>query len=329
MDKPIVSIIIPCYNHGKYIDEAVDSVLKQTFQTFEIIIINDGSNDEFTNKKLENYSRPNTQVITTANQGLSLARNTGIKMAQGKYILPLDADDKIHPEYLSKAINIIDSSENIGIVYAKTEFIDALTGVWDLPLFSFPEILLKNSIVCTSFFRKSDWTKVGGYNKNMIYGYEDLDFWLSIIELGRETVFIPEVMFYYRKKFNELKQKYSILDANSSLEKISYTFSTLVRNHPKLYSDNAEFLVNKFYDMEFQKEDMRRIVVERDMLIIDLQKEILEKENKIKNNMVKLKDAEQQLKSKDDLIKYLDKRTLKKLPSSILTKIKKSISSSN
>ena len=113
MDKPIVSIIIPCYNHGKYIDEAVDSVLKQTFQTFEIIIINDGSNDEFTNKKLENYSRPNTQVITTANQGLSLARNTGIKMAQGKYILPLDADDKIHPEYLSKAINIIDSSENI------------------------------------------------------------------------------------------------------------------------------------------------------------------------------------------------------------------------
>jgi glycosyltransferase involved in cell wall biosynthesis len=97
-----VSVIMPCYNQGQYIDEAVDSVLTQTYQNYEIIIVNDGSTDEFTNEKLKNYNKPKTQVIHTANQGLSAARNNGIHASNGEFILPLDADDKIANTYLER-----------------------------------------------------------------------------------------------------------------------------------------------------------------------------------------------------------------------------------
>ena len=81
---PKVSVIIPCYNHGVYIDETVDSVLDQTFQDFEIIIINDGSTDEFTVEKLKTYNKPKTKVIHTSNQGLSSARNNGIRASTNR-----------------------------------------------------------------------------------------------------------------------------------------------------------------------------------------------------------------------------------------------------
>src|SRR5437879_507126 len=97
--QPVVSVIIPCFNQGATLDEAVASVLNQTFTDFEIVIVNDGSTDPFTSELLANYHRPRTRVITTANGGLAAARNTAIRNSRGKYILPLDADDRIAPEY--------------------------------------------------------------------------------------------------------------------------------------------------------------------------------------------------------------------------------------
>ncbi|HXM47111.1 MAG TPA: glycosyltransferase family A protein [Pyrinomonadaceae bacterium] len=80
---PKVSVIIPCYNHGSYIDEAVDSVLAQTFPDFEIIIVNDGSTDQETVQKLADFNQPQTTVLHTANQGLAAARNSGIQNSTG------------------------------------------------------------------------------------------------------------------------------------------------------------------------------------------------------------------------------------------------------
>ena len=87
-EKPKVSVIMPCFNQGKFVDGAVNSVLNQTYQNFEIIIINDGSTDKKTNEILKNYKKPKTRVIHTKNQGPCIARNIGINAAQGEYILP-------------------------------------------------------------------------------------------------------------------------------------------------------------------------------------------------------------------------------------------------
>jgi len=230
MASPYVSVIIPCYNQGKYIDDAVNSVLNQTYQDFEIIIVNDGSQDQETINILNDYNKSKTRVIHVVNQGVALARNFGIKESKGKYILPLDADDKINCTYLEKAVNILEQNTSIGIVYCEAEYFGTKTGKWDLPEYNFPGILSSNCIFCSAFYRKSDWEKTTGYNSNMIHGWEDYDFWLSLIELGVEVYRIPEILFLYR-------QKTSSRDTDMTYVQKIYSFIKLFENHPGLYAD--------------------------------------------------------------------------------------------
>jgi glycosyltransferase involved in cell wall biosynthesis len=229
---PKVSVIIPCYNQGEYVDEAVDSVLAQTFQDLEIIIINDGSTDEFTNKKLKNYNKPKTRVIHTENQGLAAARNNGIRASGGEYIFPLDADDKIANTYIDKAVKILDENKKIGILYCEAEFFGEQSGKWDLPCYNIFEFLKRNLIFCSAFYKRTDYNKTNGYDSNMIYGWEDWDFWLSLIEKGIEVFRIPETLFYYRIHSNSMVRKMDI-------DKQNYLQSIVVRNHPILYAYNA------------------------------------------------------------------------------------------
>jgi len=195
---PKVSVIIPCYNQGTYLVEAVDSVLAQTFQDFEILVVDDGSTDRETVAILKGSAWPKARVIRTENQGLSAARNTGVREAQGAYILPLDADDKIGKGYLEDAVRILDRHPEIGIVYCEASYFGVKGGRWDLPEYSLDKILNHNVIFCTALFRKADWEAVGGYNVNMVYGWEDWDFWLSLIHRGLKVYRIPKVHFYYR-----------------------------------------------------------------------------------------------------------------------------------
>jgi glycosyltransferase involved in cell wall biosynthesis len=195
---PKVSVIIPCYNQGVYLDESVDSVLAQTFQDFEILVVDDGSTDAETINMLKDAAWPNTRVIRTENQGLSAARNNGIREAQGAYILPLDADDKIGKGYLEDAVRILDRHPEIGIVYSEAAYFGVKEGRWDLPEYSLDKILNHNVIFCTALFRKADWEAIGGYNVNMVYGWEDWDFWLSLIHRGLKVYRIPKIYFYYR-----------------------------------------------------------------------------------------------------------------------------------
>ncbi len=194
-----VSVIIPCYNMGGYIDEAVDSALAQTFTDIEIIIIDDGSDDTMTKSKLQNYLRPKTRVIHMQNSGVAAARNRGISEATGCYILPLDADDRIAPTFVEKACYVLDGCPSAGIVTSRVELFGEAHGEWRMsPDISLPHILLDNQIVCASLFRKSDWQKTGGYDIVMHHGWEDWDLWLRVLQLGRDVVRLPEILFFYR-----------------------------------------------------------------------------------------------------------------------------------
>ena len=246
--EPNISVVIPCHNHGQYLGEAVGSVLEQTCQNFEIIIVDDGSSDESTRRRLKEFEHPQIRLFQTTHQGLANARNTAIAAAKGKYILPLDADDKIGNKYLEKAITILEGNDHVGIVYSKAEFFGEASGEWELQPYRFPEILFGNVIFCSAFFRKHDWAAVNGYNPNMIYGWEDYDFWLSLIELGREVVRIPETLFFYRKRSNSMVR-------TMSRDHMLYSYAQLFKNHPQLYSDNMAFLLLNSADKvaQFQK----------------------------------------------------------------------------
>jgi glycosyltransferase involved in cell wall biosynthesis len=228
---PRVSVIIPCFNHGAFIDEAVDSVLRQTYRDIEIIIVDDGSDDGETREKLQTYERPSVRVIFTSNRGASAARNTAIAHANGEYILPLDADDLIGETYIEEAVRVMDSDGDIGIVYCEAEFFGEKTGAWDSPEYSFDSILLQNMIFCSALMRKNDLEQVGGYNINMTSGYEDWDLLLSLIGLGRKVYRIPETLFFYR--IREGSRTAKMTNSNRVAMHLK-----MMENHKELYSQN-------------------------------------------------------------------------------------------
>ena len=228
---PKISVIIPCFNQAEFLEESINSVLQQTMDDFEIIVVDDGSDSENSKKILDNLQKPKTKIIRQHNMGLAAARNTGVRNASGKYILPLDSDDKIAPDFLKKCSDYMDKHKNCGICGGLTEFFGEKTGVWDLPKYSFPEILSGNRMVCTHMYRKSDWEKVGGYNKNMLYGLEDWDFWLSIIELGRDVYQFDEVLFYYRKHGETM-----IHNLSKKRERHVLMLKQIIKNHIQTYN---------------------------------------------------------------------------------------------
>ena len=251
-----VSVIIPCYNQGQFIDEAVDAVLAQTFRDFEIIIVNDGSTDPATNRLLQTFSRPRTTVLTTDNQGLAAARNNGIRQSQGRYILPLDADDRIAPTYLERAVALLDGQDDLGIVYCRARLFGAVEAQWDLPDFSLEQMLLDNLIFCSALFRRVDWEQVGGYDVSMRHGWEDYDFWLSLLAMERKVHCIPETLFFYRVSDG------SMVRARPRKHKL-VTFAAIFRKHQQLYADNIEIWVDKLLDAGAVYHEARLQIPER------------------------------------------------------------------
>lgn len=196
---PRVSVVIPCFNHGAYVDEAVDSIFDQTFQDWEAIIVNDGSTDAFTNDKLHGYDRPKTTVIHTENRGLPSARNRGIQESEGEYILTLDADDRFDASFLEKAVSILDSSPHVGAVSCGVKFFGGEEHTW-LPKGGGAEVFLVENGCCgNSLFRKKCWEEIGGYDEQMVEGFEDWDFWIRMTSRSRRIHIIPEYLFYYRR----------------------------------------------------------------------------------------------------------------------------------
>lgn len=263
-----VSIIIPCYNLGEYINEAIDSALNQTHQDFEIIVVNDGSTDKKTIQILNSLNEPQVKVIHTTNEGLAKARNIGISDSVGKYILPLDADDKIAPDYLEKAVKILDENKNVGIVYCQASFFGEENSKWDLPEYELSKILIDNLIFCSALYRKDDWDLVGGYKSNMKYGWEDYDFWLSIIELNREVYRIPEYLFFYRKRNDSMA---SLM----SRENFYYSYKVLVKNHQDLYINNIEYIFEYIYSLRDRILEKEKQIIDKEGQIYTLDKEVI------------------------------------------------------
>lgn len=200
----MVSVIIPCYNQGHYLAESIGSVLASDFSDIEIIVVDDGSTDSETCAVLDRLDYPKTRLIQRNNGGLSAARNSGIAAAVGKYILPLDSDDRIAPGYIGHAVSVLEQDAAVGIVYCKAEKFGAEQGAWRLPRFSRFRMALGNVIFCTAMYRRHDWQAVGGYDESLRRGWEDWDFWLSLLGLGRMVHQLPEVGFYYRKNVSSM-----------------------------------------------------------------------------------------------------------------------------
>ena len=227
-----VSIIVPCYNQSVYLSEALDSVLEQSYENWECIIVDDGSTDNTENVAKEYCKKDNRFIyIYQNNSGLSKARNTGVANSKGIYILPLDSDDKIAPQYIEHAINAFKSNENLKIVYCRAQLFGLGKGEWKLPEYSLERMLGRNCIFCSGVYKKEDFIRVGGYNPNMKYGFEDWDFWLSILEKGGDVLQLDEILFFYR-----IRNKSMVRSLDD--ERYSFLRKQIWENHKSLYAEN-------------------------------------------------------------------------------------------
>ncbi len=245
-NTPIVSVIIPCYNHGIYLSECLESILNQTYKNWECIIIDNGSTDN-TKQVTESFVQKDKRFkyIYTEQKGVSFARNFGIKNSKGKYILPVDADDKIAPLYIEKAVEVLEKKENIKLVYCNARLFGAANKDWMLPEFSLKNILIENIIFCSALFRRKDYDQTNGYNEQMVEGFEDWDFWLDLLKNGGEVVKLPEIYFFYRIKKDSRNHTLDTEKQKRLREKI-------YQNHKELYTkilENADF-VYEFYDLQ-------------------------------------------------------------------------------
>jgi|TARA_R110000851_G_scaffold141210_2_gene278934 glycosyltransferase involved in cell wall biosynthesis len=195
-NNPLVSIIIPVYNYGKTLDRALSSVFAQTYKNLEIIIIDDGSTDNFTKLKLNHLDIPNTKIIFQENGGPSKARNEGVKISTGDYILPLDSDDLIHPTYVEQCIKLITQDKNYSPIYCDTVHQGQMKGIEERPEWSKERLINGPFIVNCSMFSREAFDSIDGYDEDL-KGWEDYDMWLRMMQKGYVGKRIPSPLFIY------------------------------------------------------------------------------------------------------------------------------------
>lgn len=240
--RSLVSVIIPAYNYGHYVTEAILSVLEQSYTEFECIVINDGSTDstvEQVEKMIEQYPDYDISLVNKVNSGLSDTRNYGGWHAKGDYILFLDADDKIHTDFLTETVSILDNNEEVGFAYTDVQHIGVRNDIWSGGAYEKATLLFRNQLTCTSLVRSRAFREVGGFKERMDSGYEDWEFWISCVDAGWLGYHIAKPYFFYRKhKQESMLQQIDRQTHMNLLQKI-------VDIHPQLYIESASVEVER------------------------------------------------------------------------------------
>ncbi len=203
MKNGMVSIITPCYNGEKYIRETIESVIAQTYPQWEMIVVDDGSQDRSVSIVSE-YEKKDERIrlIKQANAGSAAARNRGIKQAEGQYIALLDADDLWHKDFLKKQIAFM-KSKNAVCVYCSYRRIDEMSKEILKPTMAKPEITIDNMRVmnyigCLSgLYDRSKYGKM--YLKEELKSLrDDYAYWYDIVALENKAYGNPEILAAYR-----------------------------------------------------------------------------------------------------------------------------------
>ncbi|RYX82274.1 glycosyltransferase family 2 protein, partial [bacterium] len=197
---PIISIIIPCYNSGKYLLEAIHSVEKYPDKNvYEIVVVNDGSTESDTITLLNELKKRPYKIIDQENKGPAAARNNGVKISQGEYLLFLDSDNMIKTTYIDKGIEVLSKNTDVGVVYGNPTFFGENTGLYFMPKeFDFSSLLHSNYIDTCAVVRRKAWDEVGGFDENRELSQEDWEFWIRVAKSNWKFKYINEILYEYR-----------------------------------------------------------------------------------------------------------------------------------
>lgn len=249
-----VSVIIPCFNDGEFIEQAINSIINQSLPGLEIIVVDDGS-DSDTKKILSNLKGKIDTLITQENSGQSIARNVGITASKGEYILVLDSDDFFEDTFLEKALPIIKKNKLTKIVtcWANLIYKDKNNILYKPLGGKVNRFLTHNNALGSALFRKKDWREVGGYNELMVNGLEDWEFYIRLLKDGGEARVVPEVLYNYRKRKATTTEK-----ANKVRYKLlKYIFD----QHKEVYGKHVDALfTGMLWKLENEEKERVRLI---------------------------------------------------------------------
>lgn len=195
--RPAVSVVVPCYNGGRFLDALMRSLTRQTYRDFEIVIVDDGSRDPATLHKLSALGGA-ARVIRQDNTGPSAARNAGVRAARADVLFMLDCDDTIEPSFLAETVPLLQASPaDVGMVFSDIRLSGAESGI-STRYFNRFDLLFTNTLSSGLVMRRCAFDAAGGYDEAMRDGYEDWDFSLRLARAGYRGVRLAKPLYIYQ-----------------------------------------------------------------------------------------------------------------------------------
>ena len=224
---PLVSVVTPVYNMEPFLGEMLDSVLASDYPQLEVVLVDDGSTDASAAVARAYAARDaRVRLYCQSNGGACRARNKAVELARGEFILPVDADNRLEPDFIPKAVAIITARPEVKAVVPGADFFGDRSGPWELPPFSLRLLARKNILDTCALYRREDWVRAGGYCEEIV-AREDWEFWISVLKDGGTVVRLPETGLHYRIRNHSKRVK------DRGLKR--HVVRTLNRLHPEFF----------------------------------------------------------------------------------------------
>jgi glycosyltransferase involved in cell wall biosynthesis len=309
MGKPAVSVIIPCYNQGQFLETAIDSALAQNYGDLEVIVINDGSTDETEQVAGRYKGDPRVRLIKQENAGLPAARNRGIQESNGQFLNFLDSDDWLDPNIIRSLVSVLEKNPDVGFAYCDAQVVAAEGSSEDnFSVGKARQIVngdIFNSLVLGGYFpchtvliRKSVLDKIGYFDETL-GGNADYYLWLRAAAHGFRALYLDEKLAHYRRHVGSMSLDRQHMEATqrAALEKIARQFPDRLAEAVSWAIDDREQIyrnqkwIHKHYQelkqwidelqkgkdwLEGQWQELRGVVKARDQVIRSLRQRLKE-----------------------------------------------------
>jgi glycosyltransferase involved in cell wall biosynthesis len=233
--RPLVSVLVTCYDLGRYLFDALDSALTQTAGGVEVLVTDDGSTDIETIRALDAIADARVRVFRWPHQGLAGARNGLVAEARGRFLCALDADDRLHPRFLEKTLAEFARRPALTVVSSWLTMFGAESRVWRQSHADLPTLLAECTLHTAALVRREAVIAAGGYCPDLPHpGYEDWDLWISIVERGGVAAILPESLFYYRRRPGSMSARYDAPGVHREL------YAALISRHESSYARHWE-----------------------------------------------------------------------------------------